>query len=76
MPNELKPCPFCGGEAKMKHGFPNRQNKRIRQSLVQCKVCGCRTVTYEQLAYQAWSEVDRIASEAWNRRVDDASIQR
>ena len=23
----LKPCPFCGGEAKMKHGFPGHQQR-------------------------------------------------
>ena len=29
---KLKPCPFCGGEAKMKHGYPGQQRKGIRQS--------------------------------------------
>ena len=34
---ELKPCPFCGGEAKMKHGYPGQQRAGIRQAVVQCK---------------------------------------
>ena len=71
---ELKPCPFCGGEARLKHGYPNRQCKSLRQSLVQCNVCKCRTVTYKQFPYQAWSDVDRIAIEAWNRRHTPSEI--
>ncbi|HJC91953.1 MAG TPA: Lar family restriction alleviation protein [Candidatus Mediterraneibacter excrementigallinarum] len=65
---KLKSCPFCGGEAKMKHGYPGQQRKGIRQSVVQCKKCGCRTVTYRQAAYQPWKEVDEQAAEVWNRR--------
>lgn len=67
----LLPCPFCGGEAKIKHGYPGQQQKGMRQSVVQCKRCGCRTVTYRQLAYQSWKEVDEQAAEVWNRRTDN-----
>lgn len=70
---KLKPCPFCGGEAKMKHGYPGQQRKGMRQAVVQCKKCSCRTVTYRQLAYQSWKEVDEQAAEVWNRRVVDES---
>ena len=65
---KLKPCPFCGGEAKMKHGFPGQQKKGVRQAVVQCKSCGCRTVTYRQLPYQSYTEVDEQAANTWNRR--------
>lgn len=34
MDYELKPCPFCGGEAKLKGGIP---------FFVYCRECGCRT---------------------------------
>ena len=67
--SELKPCPFCGGKARMKHGYPGKQRKGMRQAVVQCEMCGCRTVTYQQLAYQAWRDVDMHAAEVWNRRV-------
>lgn len=32
---ELKPCPFCGGEAEVR-----------RECSVRCKVCGCKTPEY------------------------------
>lgn len=66
---KLKPCPFCGGKAKLKHGFPSRQRGDMRQATVQCLECGCRTVTYHQMAYEPWEMVDRQAVETWNNRV-------
>ena len=70
MKNELKPCPFCGGEAKLKHGKPWQQKKQGRFAFVQCLGCEAKTQTFFQYAYQAWQEVDRYAIEAWNGRVD------
>lgn len=52
----------------MKHGFPGQQQKGARQAVVQCKRCGCRTVTFRQSAYERWSDVDEQAAERWNRR--------
>lgn len=71
---KLKPCPFCGVEAKIKHAFPGQQQKRMRQAVVQCKSCGCRTVTLRQLAYERWSDVDEQAAEAWNRRAGEQAV--
>ena len=71
---KLKPCPFCGAEAKIKHGFPGQQQKGMRQAVVQCKSCGCRTVTFKQLAYERWSDVDEQAAEAWNRRTGEQAV--
>lgn len=65
---ELKLCPFCGSEARLKHGFPKTQKKDFRQALVQCIKCGCRTITFKQLPFQAWKEVDELAINTWNRR--------
>ena len=59
--NELKPCPFCGGEAKYIYSMP--------YNAVQCKKCKVfgKTVvdSYEQKDGKA------EAIEAWNRRTDD-----
>lgn len=63
----LKPCPFCGGKAKFKRGFPGKQDGQ-KQALVQCCDCGCRTVTFRQLAYESVDDVYRQAIDTWNRR--------
>lgn len=59
MPNELKPCPFCGtNNAALRHdkdGF----------SFVLCEKDGCYVRTDGHLN-------DNAAVEAWNRRVDNA----
>lgn len=64
----LRPCPFCGGEAKLKHGFPRQQRSGIYQTLIQCKDCGCRTLVFRQLAYESRQDVDKQAVTTWNRR--------
>ena len=47
-PVELEPCPFCGGEAFMIHGYDYR---------VECDNCGCRTQEYvsQEDAAEAWN---------------------
>lgn len=70
MSDELKPCPFCGGEGKAyQHGDVG--------FVVQCRRCGIWNAGYSP----AWSHVtedefhgfatkdDAIA--AWNRRADN-----
>lgn len=62
--NDLKPCPFCGGKARLKvcNKYFIVADKNIDCYLVQCdeKDCGCGT-SYE-------STVDKAAA-SWNRRV-------
>lgn len=62
------PCPCCGGEAKLKKGFPSRQIAHCRQAVVQCKRCGVRTVTHRQLPMERWQDVDKSALGEWNTR--------
>lgn len=64
----LLPCPCCGGEPKIKKGFPSRQIAHCRQAVIQCKRCGIRTVTYKQLQFERWEDVDYSALSAWNTR--------
>ena len=51
----LKPCPFCGGEAKLLHPCDGVH-------LVQCTCCGCGT-TYTR------TEIGAVRM--WNRRVGE-----
>ena len=60
MNTELKPCPFCGGEAeKKKYSF---QNKLVY--VVMCSVCTSRSPMFLE-------EAKERAIIAWNRRADN-----
>ena len=59
----LKPCPFCGGEAKLiiKKSFDN--------VLVQCSKCYCRTPYCDNpFEYKNIYERKESAIKIWNRR--------
>ena len=61
MATELKPCPFCGNNAKLKQ-FTSGCLKKTKVFYVECYVCRNQTKV----------ELDKEqAIEAWNRRVGD-----
>ena len=61
MAEKLKPCPFCGGEARMvlQH---NDDGTWVRY-YVCCYACGSKTKEYK---------AHEIAHRAWNRRAGDS----
>lgn len=61
---ELKPCPFCGGEAKIARSAPCMN----KLSEVVCNICGARTRLFE-ISTEYASDVE--AAKAWNRRAND-----
>ena len=52
--SELKPCPFCGGEASIAKGHDGEL-----LPWVMCRECGAETYCFDSVAE---------AIEAWNRR--------
>jgi Lar family restriction alleviation protein len=56
--NELKSCPFCGGEAEIHNLVKIDINDRC---WIECKECGISTKIYDG---------EQEAIEAWNRRVE------
>ena len=78
---ELKPCPFCGGEAIVQLVHPPFMLKRFhrRFAAAGCKQCGASTIlfaarnkTRSPLMNEANEEdAKKKATDAWNRRVSD-----
>lgn len=58
---ELKKCPFCGGEAKVEY-FKSINNVEIVAAEVMCTKCRASSGTYR---------TKEEAIEAWNRRVEE-----
>jgi Lar family restriction alleviation protein len=55
--DELKSCPFCGGEARM-FTLNNENASRVRY-YVRCRKCDARTGRHVS---------QRLAEKAWNKR--------
>lgn len=73
--DELKPCPFCGEEAKL---FVSDGGVCVMCTAGFSKDCGCRTDWYRDgssFGLGSWRESRKTAVdhaiEAWNRRVSD-----
>ena len=66
---ELKPCPFCGGTAKMKyHSFFNDKERAFSDHSYGVKCSVCFTESYQ--FYKSYEK----AIEAWNRRAEDGKL--
>lgn len=60
MANNLKPCPFCGGKAKIRG--EKYWRPRVSRNVI-CTKC---------FSNSGWFDTEEEAAEAWNRRIGDA----
>lgn len=68
MNEELKPCPFCGGEAELVTGAHRDGGYIENCAFVRCKGCGVRSYEFHECVTP--DEVQGYASETWNRRAE------
>lgn len=82
---ELKPCPFCGGEARFVKYYETTDGKYDRSAMVLCKCSIVMELTYEELMqaqkdfdYEGgyyssnkrfWEGMHQRLIDKWNRRV-------
>ena len=65
---ELKPCPFCGGEARLMSGAYRDGGYMENTAFVYCTECMVQT--YQEHDCMPSNEVDDLAIEVWNRRTE------
>jgi hypothetical protein len=63
--SELKPCPFCGGEAKL---ATKAMGHGALGAFVYCEDCCCESKSFPVRADWCANE---MAANAWNRRAED-----
>jgi Lar family restriction alleviation protein len=69
---ELKPCPFCGGEAEVNQ--IGNEHTKSRGFEVKCLTWGCSTKKRAMVIRQPIEKAREFAAAAWNRRAPADAI--
>ena len=71
--NELKPCPFCGGEARLYDEIDNRRlGACIKRCFVVCNNCYASGGEANDFNVK-YGDYEKLAIELWNRRANDGT---
>lgn len=65
---ELKPCPCCGGKAKL---FADRESWGTYYALVRCPVCGLQTREVRTGIASMLDDYIKLVTISWNRRAGE-----
>lgn len=72
---KLKPCPFCGGEAKTEVSYSQFDGAELLlRASVYCRVCGVgKTVKFDAMykPFENFAEQFNAVIDMWNRRADN-----
>jgi len=72
MPNELKLCPFCNGDAILRKHKRHHYKDTYEVAHIVCSKCHCSTVTRIIDGYCGATDTIQDVINDWNRRVDNA----
>ena len=68
MPTELKPCPFCGGEAVLVRENKSNEGHLYDLAAIKCRSCACNSGTYLiDIRANTETAIQRLIN-AWNKR--------
>ena len=69
MTNDLKPCPFCGGDAKIKKDYERDGHYNIPIYFIKCSSCGSNSAPYKT-EWRLPGDVQTMEEliNRWNRR--------
>lgn len=67
MNEELKPCPFCGGKAKLNYERISGENKGYWAQVICTQCCG----RSEGVWAGSYKSAEQKEIKAWNRRIAD-----
>jgi Lar family restriction alleviation protein len=70
--NELKPCPFCEGQAEMAENVECiGHGDYATFTYAKCKNCGATSARYSNWEIASREYRESFARRAWNRRAED-----